>query len=249
MVQVCNHTFPYGCRSFRAGRFHGCDRPVFVISHPVQGRYIYAFQLRQVLQALFTAQALFLPFQDHPVQFGHDVLAVPDHERVDKIRQRFGIEGAGAAGHDDRIIFSPFPALERDPAHLQHRQDIAVAHLILKRKADDVESIQRVPAFHGKQGQPFFFHQGNHIRPRHEEPLTQAPALPVDQSVQDLQAEMAHPDLIGIRKTEPEMKRTAVPFLHRRVHLSAGISRRLLDFLQRPLKSFVQIHNKALYKS
>ena len=213
-----------------------------IIFHIIEGRNVYALQISKLSQAFLPGKPFFFPFQDDPVQFGHYVLAVPDHKGIDEIRQRFRIKGTRTAGDDDGIRFSPVLSLQRYSAHIQHCKDIGITHFILKRKTDDIKFMHRMPAFRGQERKVFLLHQGNHVGPWHKEPFTQAPFFPVNQAVQDFKPQMAHSYFVCIRKTEAEVQRTVIPPLDGRIHLSAGITGRFLHFFQDFFKAFIFVH-------
>ena len=76
------------------------------------------------------------------------LFAVAHHEQVHKIRQRFGVEGAGAAAdHKGRIHLVALLPRQRDVRQLQHIEDVGIAHLVLQRKAHDVEFAHRCEGF------------------------------------------------------------------------------------------------------
>ena len=180
------------------------------------------------------------------VQFRHYVFPVADHKRVDEIRQRFRVKGAGSAGHNNGIPFPPFPAFQRNPAHFHHGKDIAETHFVLQRKTDYIKFVQRMPAFHGKQRQLLLFHQCDHVCPGHEKTFAKAPAFTIDQPVQNFHTQMAHADFIGVREAETEVKGTFIPPLHFSIHLASCISRGLLDLFQYFFYFVIQIHIRIL---
>ena len=86
-------------------------------------------------------------------------------------------------------------------------------------------------------------HQVHHVGPRHEKTLADHVRLRIHEAIQYLHSQMRHADFVGIRKAEAVMQLYTFPLLDSRIHLTAGISRCLLYFIQYGFNAFrVQIH-------
>ena len=231
-VQIGNDGLQHLLRGLGAVGPEGGDGAVLVVGHVVQGWHVHAPHLSQAPEQHILARTGLLPFVDDRVQLDDLLLAVAYHERIDEIRQGLGVEGAGAPRHHDGIILPALLPQKRNPAQLQHRQDVGVAHLILQGEAHHVEIVQRVAALQGEQGNVLLLHQGHHVHPGHADPLAQAPGLGVDGGVEDLHAQVGHGHLVGIGEAEGKVQLGLLPALDGSVHLAAGVSGSFLDFLQ-----------------
>jgi len=131
-------------------------------------------------------------------------LAVARHKHVDKRRERFGILCTGATRDDQRMMHRPLVATQRDPAQIEHRQQIGIADLVLQRKAENVEFGQRSEGLQAVQRQIRLAEVGFHVRPRRKDAFTVPIVASVHQRVQHLQAVMAHPDRVRIGKGQTQ---------------------------------------------
>ena len=61
----------------------------------------------------------------------HDLLAVPDHEQIDEVGQRFRVVCAGAAASDKVLEFGTVLSQHRYTAHIEHIQNVGKRQLIL----------------------------------------------------------------------------------------------------------------------
>ena len=211
-----------------------------MIGHVIEGGHVHALDLRQRLETLHAGLAALLPFPYRLRELDDLLLAVADHDRVHKIRQRFRIEGAGSAHTNDRIVHAALCGMQRHAAQLQHGQDIGIAHLVLQGEAHQIELIQGRAAFQRKQRHAILFHQFFHIDPRHTHALAQRPRMGVDDRIKNFHAKVRHGHLIGVREAEGEMHLCVLPRLDCGIHFAADITRRLLHlldhFLDLPVK-------------
>ena len=223
LVHVAENPLVNHCRSSVVDGLEALQRAVRVVLVPVQGRHIHAFQPGQTAQALLPGNALLAAVHDGVGHFHNGILAVADHETVEKLPQGFGIEGAGAARHHEGIAFLPVAGADGDAAHIQHIQNVGIAHFILQGKAYNIKFIQCVAAFQRKQRPSRSLQFPAHIRPRHADPLAQRVRQVVQDAIEDFHAQMAHGDLIGIGKTERKGNVRIVKGFGGGVHLAAGI--------------------------
>ena len=239
LVQVRDNRFEHLFGRFGAVRLHGRNRAVRVILHVIECRDVHAADGAQALEDRHAARALFAPLHDDAVEVEDLLFAVADHERVNKIRQRFGIERARPARDDNRVFLPAIFPQKRNAAKLQHRQNVGVAHFILQRKAHDVKGAERTAAFEREQRDFLLLHQVHHVHPRHKRALAEHIRLLIHRGIENLHAQMGHADLVGIRKAERKMQLRAVPRLELRIHFPAGIARRLLHLIEHPGDGFL----------
>ena len=71
-------------------------------------------------------------------------LAVADDEQVNVGREQLRVLGTRPAGDDQGVVRAAVLGMERDPAQVEHRQDVRVADLVLEREPQHVELGQRV---------------------------------------------------------------------------------------------------------
>ena len=104
--------FGYGHCALVDGRGHiGKLRPDLadrraVVDHVVERWHVGTGHPGQLPQDRLpaTAAAVALPGPDDLGHLAHDLLALTDHEDVDKVAQRFGVERTVATGHDQWVF-------------------------------------------------------------------------------------------------------------------------------------------------
>jgi len=127
------------------------------------------------------------------------------------------------------MSLAPISAVERYTAQFQHHQDIRVGELILEGEADNVEGGQRPLRLQRAKGQAALPEFPFHIRPRGIDAFAGDLRQVVQDGVKDLEAEMRHPDLIGVGEGEGKAEETARIRLPDGVQLAAGVATWFLD--------------------
>ena len=134
--------------------------------------------------------------------FVDDVFAVADHERVDELRHRLGAEGLCAAGDHQRMARVAFERTQWQPSQVQHRQHVRVLQFVLKGESDDVEFCGRDVAVEREQRNVEAPHFRFGVRPRRERQLGGGVRALVQDVMDDADAEIRQPDLVGIRERQ-----------------------------------------------
>ncbi len=118
--------------------------------------------------------------------------------------------------------------MQRNAAQIEHRQHGRVAELELQREADHVESPERRAALDGEERLLFRTQSRFHVGPRHEEALAGDVGALVERVVEEAEADVAHPDFIGVGEGERPGDARLRKILVHGVQLAAGVARRLL---------------------
>ena len=158
----------------------------------------------------------------------NDLFAFADDEGIEEVRHRLGVVGAGPAAQDERILAAAILGEERDGAQLEHRQHGRVAELELQGESDDVEGPHRGAALDGKERQACGPQRRFQIAPRHEQPLAGRVVSLVERVVEEAEADVAHPDFVGVGERERPLQLDLREIFLDRVQLAADIARRLL---------------------
>ena len=195
----------------------------------MQGGRVHALDAGQPGEPLPPVQFPLLRGDEGPGDFGDDLLPLADHEGVDEAGHRGGVEGAGAAGDDQRVLLGPLFPPNRDPRQVQHVEDIGVAEFVLEREADGVEALQRRARFQRGQGDAVPAHLPLHVRPGRVAALGGDPRVFVQDRVEDLEAEVRHPHLVAVREGEGEEEVALRVVLPDGVDLPAGVAAGLFD--------------------
>ena len=208
-VQIGDHRLAHNFRraAFRLGR-DGSNRSIGVAGYIVQARHVDSGDRRAHLQIFRARRAAFLPADvriDGLIGFH---FAIADGKHIHKIRQRFGVERAGAAADHERIIPRAILLQKWNARQIQRFQNVGKAHFILERDAQQIELAYRRAALQREQRHLLRAHFRDHIHPRRENAFAPCVRALVDDGIQNAHAQMRHADFIGIRKQK------GVPYAH-----------------------------------
>ncbi len=140
--------------------------------------------------------------------------------------------GGGAAGQNERVTLAAVGRAKRDPSEIEHGEAVRVRELELQREADDVELRQRARALERDQRQVSAPQLRFHVDPRRVATLGERARIVVQDLVEDLVAEMAHPDVVDIGKGQADPCGHPTPVLAHLARLAAGVARWLFDFVE-----------------
>ena len=215
----------------------GGDGAIGVVGHIVKRGHIYAGNLCNHAQVFRTRQAgrLPLPVGVDGLMRGH--LAVAENKEIDKRRERFRIESAGATtDHEGAGIALLAP--KRYASQIQRLEDVGKAHFILERNAEQIKLPHRRTALQRKQGHMFRAHERGHVHPRRKHALAPSVLARVDGMIEDLHAQMRHADLIGIREKKRIAHIDRFRVFHDAPELAAHVTHRLFNALQKRVDPF-----------
>ena len=180
-------------------------------------------ELRELVRALCALRAA-QSFE----HVGYERLAVAYEEGVDEGRERLRRQSAGPSREYQRAVLAAQLRTERDSSEVEYRQYVRVRELVLKREADRVEIAQAALAFERPYRRAGLAHRALHVGPRRVDALGVGVRYRLRKSVQNLEAEVAHADLVEVRE--------CVADTHLRVLLDgaasplpADVARRALD--------------------
>ena len=168
-----------------------------------------------------------------PHQRRQALFGVADQEGVHERREGLGLRRHRPAGEHQRVLRPPLRRVERQSAEVEHGEHIRESEFVLQGKPHQVEVPERPAGLQTHQRQVPFAQLRFHVRPRAEAALERQVGLVVHHLVEDLGAEVAHPDVVHIREAERHPRdETVVGLLHDREPLSPGIPRRSLHFVE-----------------
>ena len=224
-------------RAFEVGDHAGADGRGHVIAEPVNvgdrpiGAILRLIEPRNVSpgdargnpgQLFLTRQTRALELAPEVANDGQARLAVTHHEQVDERCQELGVLSSRSAGDDQGVVRPPILGMERDPAQVEHRQDVGVADLVLEREPQHVELAKRRERLQAVQRQALFPQSGLEVGQRREGALAR-PAVSVHQAVQDLKPVMAHTQRIGVRESQANGPIHGAMVLNHAVQLAADV--------------------------
>ena len=155
-------------------------------------------------------------------------LALANGKRVEEGRQWLGIVGAGPAADDDGIVVRALTGEKRHAGQVEHLQNARVTGLELQRETEDVEVGERSARFERPERDAARSHALDHVGPGHEGALAGDGRLFVEDEVQQPKADVAHPDLVGLRKAERPGQSRLVQGFAAAVDFAAHVTGRLL---------------------
>ena len=231
----------FDCRWRAFERRDRRDGTVVMVTDVIQRGDIDAGNIRRHTQELGAGFMLALA---HAVQLNDlevDLFAVAEEENIDKVGDRLGVAGAGTARDDNMLQAVPILAENGDPAERKHIQNIGIAELILKRKADEIKMCKRIAGLERVKRDIVRAHDLLHVDPRGEHTLAPDIRTLVKQAVQDFDAQMGHADLIKVGKTKGKADIDVTLVLDNGAQLAADITAGLLH-RQQILFQFFGIH-------
>ena len=222
------------------------DRAVVLVRHGVERGDVEAGQFRRgVKKRLFGVVSRLFHIPVEMREFDQSVLPLPDREHVEKVRDRLGVIGAGAAADDDRVFLAAIAAVKRDAREVEHVQGGRVAHLVLQRHPDDIEIGQGVAALERGQGDAVGLHLLAHIGRRSEHPLAPDIGGGVQALVEDAHPEVAHPDRVDLGKNEGkadlDVRLVFFDFVEFPADVRRGFGDRFQDAVQ-PIETVILFH-------
>ena len=186
--------FRYRCQVFHTGK-GACP----VVLRYIEMRHIHPRQLCRC-QQFFPACFLFhTQLFQKPQKFRQGFLPFADDHKISKFRQRFRIKsGTGTADDNKGVFFAPFFREQFNMPHLQLDQKVKIIHFKRNCGTDIRKICQRALGLHGKQSCFRFGILLPLLCLRQEYPFT-GPAFPVQNLVQNMQTQVGHPQMVGVR--------------------------------------------------
>ena len=140
-----------------------------------------------------------------------------------------GLKARGAAGDDQGVRLVPLLTAKRDPAQIEHHQNVRVGEFVLEGEADDVEGGKRPLRLQGAEGQSAAAQLRLHVRPGGVAALAGDLRQPVQDGVEDLEAEVGHPDLIGVGEGEGKAEAAGLRVFPDGIDLAPGVAAGFFD--------------------
>ena len=220
------------------GRFvdgtDAAEDAILIVRDLIEGRRIAAIDLSETADRLLAAAGLpfrFPCFHDiHHLSDGF--FGFSDEEDVEEISDRLCIVHTGAAGDNERILVCAILRPDRNACHVDHVQDIRVAHFIRHGEAKYIEVLDRAFAFKRKERNMLLSHHRFHVHPWRIHALCQRILSGIQDTVDDLESQMAHGDFVDIRECQRHFHRDLIVVFHHTIPLSANVAGRLLDMHQ-----------------
>ena len=118
---------------------------------------------------------------------------------------------------------------DRDLTQIEHVEYVGVGEFSRQVEGNDVEVLRRHMVLDAEQRNALSAHRSFHISPRRIGPLGQGSGVLVQDLVEDLETLIGEPDLIGIGVGQQPRDRAGSMVGILGPHLTAHITRRLLD--------------------
>jgi hypothetical protein len=152
------------------------------------------------------------------------------------------------AGHDDRVGLVAVDRVQRDAGEVEGLEQVGVAELGGEADAQQVEVGDRAVGVDGELADAVLAHQGGEVGPDGVGALGQGVGPLVEHLVQDHQALVGQPDLVGVGVHQRPVDGDVVPRLDLRVQLAADVLDRLLHLREERFETGVQrftVHDRS----
>ncbi len=211
-----------------------------VVGHVVEPRYVDAAARRQPAQHLVAAagRPLELPLADHLGDGEHDLLAVTEHDRVDVVGDRLGIEGRVTPDYDNWVINTAVFGEQCDAREVERVEHVGIAQLGREGDPEKVEFADPAVAVDGELRDALAAHQRLHVGPHRVGAFGQRLSVLIEDFVENLHALVGQSDLVGVGVHQgPADGLLATPVLGHRVELATDVLDRFRDLGQMRLES------------
>ena len=192
-------------------RLEGLDGAAFAVPHVHERRHV---------EPAFTGERSEQPVPvgcgaDLAHERGHQHLALAGRHHVGERRERFGVdEGHRPADDDQRVAGAPLRGVERQPGQAQEADEVGVVPFERDREREHVEVPHRRAGLHGCQGTRALERRRQLAPPGQEHALAHDVVQAVEQPVDGLEAQVGHPDPIGVRERERDAQPAGVRLAH-----------------------------------
>ena len=210
---------------------HAADAAIGEVLHVVHRRHVgharARDRLEQAATTIGTTRAL--PLTDDLGELQHRLLAIAEHGRVEEVRDGLRVERGVTSGDDDRMRLITVRGDERDAGEVQCREHVGVAELGRERQAEKVECPDRTVRVDGELRDAVLAHEGLEVGPYGVRALAEHAGLLIEHLVENLDALVGGPDLVGIGVHQRPVDISLVPLGRDGVHLAADVLNGLLD--------------------
>ena len=241
-VKILHNPFGHTRRRPRL-RHDGCKRPIVLIRMRIKRRHIDSRDFRDLTQEGLLVRTALLCRTVACENLRRDVLALANGEKINEISKRLRIDRADAARKHH--VLQPMPILrqERHMRKLQHVEHARVAHLIAQRERNQVKILHRIVAFQRKKWDIILPQLLLHVAPGRKHTLTPHAGHFIHHAIKNPHADIRHPDLIRVRKTERNTQIDILFIFDDLIIFSTHIARRLLHGLQDPMDLICHKHS------
>ena len=164
------------------------------------------------------------------------LFAVAQHRGVQEVGDRLGVERGVPAGQDDRVVLVAVDRAQRHPGQVQGVQEVGVAEFGGEADAQHVEGRHRPVRVEGELWHLGGAHPRLEVGPDGVRPLGQDPVPLVQDLVQDGDALVGQPDLVGVRVHQGPADGSGLPVLDDRVEFAPDVLDRLRHRRQQRLQ-------------
>ena len=141
------------------------------------------------------------------------------------------------AGEHDRVVLGAVGRVQRDAGEVELLEHVGVAELGRERQAEHVEALDRAVAVDGERRHARLAHEAGEVGPDAVAALGQHARLLVEHLVEDHDALVRQPDLVGVRVHDRPADVALLPGLDLAVELPADVLDRLLHLGEQRLEA------------
>ena len=169
-----------------------------------------------------------------------DLLAVTEDGAVDEVADRLGVERGVPTGDDDGVGLVAVRGEDRDAGEVERLEQVGVAELGGEADAEQVEVADGAVPVDGELRDAVLAHEGGEVGPDGVGALGQGVGALVEHLVQDHQALVGQPHLVGVGIHQRPVHGGGVPRLDLGVQFTADVLDRLLDLSQQRFEAGVE---------
>ena len=224
-------------RHVRAGRGDPRDTAVGGVVHVVEAGYVREPAPGQLEERLLAVPAFGLGGAQQVGDAEDRLLPVAEHDGVEEVGDRLGVERGMAAGDDERMLTRALARLLRDSRKVERDEEVGVAELGREADAQHVERADRAVALDRELADAVLAHERLEIGPDAVGAFGEDAGLLVQHLVQDHHALVGQADLVrvGIHQAPPHV--SGVPIRQLRVQLTADVLHGLAHLGQQRLEA------------
>ena len=202
LSQLWKYAPPYEA-VVRPQRFDRLE-PIALVAGRKQGRHVHALHRGQPVEHCRPGQP-FRPGAEEQVGDLEDhLLTVAEHDGVEEVGHRLGVEGAGTAAQHERVGVVPVRGPERQSRQVEHGENVGVAEFVRQGDAEHVVAAQADPRLEGEERQPGAAQGRLHVDIRGVGAVRHHMLAGVEQVIEDLQPLVGHADLVEVGEDETE---------------------------------------------
>jgi len=173
-----------------------------------------------------------LPVSEDRDQFDQHLLGFAQNKKIEVFGQRFRVKHTGASPDHPWVLNRACLREEWNSPQVKHRQDIGIAQFVLKTETHEIEIAESPVALERSERLFRSSEVSFQINPGSIDAIRHHPLAPIQELIEQLQSEVAHPDFINIRKGQSKPHPSLLEALVKGIDLIGQVAAGLLNSCQ-----------------